>query len=98
MKTIAEAVAELVGAPRPVLCLDACVFLDVITTGNRGQADLIGVNRTLLEVLNTPDRLQLVVTELIVHEWHQRKEEVRADSGKWLTDTDRHIRQIHESW
>jgi hypothetical protein len=81
------------------LCLDTCVFLDVITTGNRGQADLIGVNRDLLEVLvHTPGRLQLVINDLVLHEWGQRKEEVRGDARKWLVDTDRHIQQIHEAW
>jgi hypothetical protein len=98
MKTIAEAVAELAPAQRPVLCLDTCVFLDVITLGNRGQADQIGVNKELLEVLTTaPERLQLVVNDLITWEWNQRKEEVRTEARKWLIETDRHIQQIHRA-
>jgi len=99
MKTIAEAVAEMAPSSRPVLYLDTCVFLDVITTGNRGEADLIGVNRTLLNILvTTPDRLHLVVTDLIVHEWAQRREVVEKEARTWLKETDRHIRQIHRAW
>jgi PIN domain len=99
MKTLAEAVAEMAPLNRPVLCLDTCVFLDVITTGNRGEADLIGVNRTLLNVLvTTPERLHLVVTELIVHEWGQRREGVEKEARTWLKETDRHIQQIHRAW
>ena len=99
MKSIAEAVDELARNNLPVLCLDTCVFLDVITTSNRGEADLIGVNRMLLNVLvTTPECLQLVVTELIVHEWGQRKEEVVNDALKWLKETDKQIKQIHRAW
>lgn len=99
MKTSVEAVNDLTRAGCAVLCLDTCVFLDIITTGNRGEADLIGVNRTLLQVLlTTPDRLQLVVTELVGHEWGQRKDEVIKDAQKWLKETDRHIKQVHRAW
>src|ERR1700722_2729144 len=98
MKTIAEAVAELVAAPRPVLCLDTCVFLDAITTGNPVQSDLSGVNKKFLKALEPPARLHLVVNELILLEWDQRKEEVRGEAGKWLIETDKHIQQIHRAW
>ena len=70
MTSIASLVAELVAAPRPVLCLDTCIFLDVITAGNRGLTDLIDVNRRLSDILvTTPDRIQLVVTSLVLREW-----------------------------
>jgi hypothetical protein len=99
MKTIAEAAAELAATQQPVLCLDTCVFLDIITAGNRGQADLLGANQRLLEALvTTPSRLRLVVNELIVWEWDQRKEEVRGEATKWLIKADQHILQIHRAW
>ncbi len=99
MKSIEALVAELVAAPRPVLCLDTCIFLDVITTGNRGLTDLIEVHRRLSEiVLTTPDRVQLVVTSLVLREWIQRKGEVRDEATKWLTNTDRQILEIHGAW
>jgi hypothetical protein len=45
MKSITDAAPDLIGASRPVLCLDTCVILDVITAGNRGLTDLIEVYR-----------------------------------------------------
>jgi hypothetical protein len=99
MKSIAALVAELVAAPRPVLCLDTCIFLDVITTGNRSLTDLIEVNRRLSDILvTTPDRIQLVVTSLVLREWIQRKDEVRDEATKWLASTDRQILEIHRAW
>jgi hypothetical protein len=99
MKTIAALVDELVSAPRPVLCLDTCIFLDIITTGNRSLTDLIEVNRRLSDILvTTPDQIQLVVTSLVLREWHQRKDEVRDEARKWLINTDKHILEIHRAW
>jgi len=99
MKSIAEVVADLVGAPRPVLCLDTCIFLDIITTGNRGLTDLIEVNRRLSEILvTTPGRVQLVVTSLVLREWVQRRDEVREEATKWLQNTDRQILEVHRAW
>jgi hypothetical protein len=99
MKSIADAVADLIGAPRPVLCLDTCLFLDIITTGNRGQTDLIEVNRRLSEIIVTaPDRVQLVVTSLVLREWVQRRSEIRDEATQWLAETDRRIQEIHRAW
>ena len=99
MKSIAALVTELAAAPRPVLCLDTCVFLDIITTGNRGLTDLVEVNRRLSDILvTTPDRMQLVVTSLVLREWGQRRDEVRDEVTKWLAHTDRQILEIHRAW
>ncbi len=99
MKSIAALVAELAAAPRPVLCLDTCVFLDIITTGNRGLTDLVEVNRRLSDILvTTPDRIQLVVTSLVLREWVQRRDDVRDEVTKWLAYTDRQIFEIHRAW
>ena len=99
MKSIAALVAELVAAPRPVLCLDTCIFLDIITAGNRSLTDLIEVNRRLSEILvATPDRIQLVVTSLVLREWIQRRDEVRDEATKWLVNTDKQILEIHSTW
>jgi hypothetical protein len=98
MKTITDAAAEIAAAQRPVLCLDTCVLLDVITLGNRGQADQIGMNRRLLDVVvTTPERVQLVVNELIHWEWNQRKDDVKNEAMTWLVETDKQIAQIHRA-
>ncbi|MDB5310831.1 MAG: hypothetical protein JWO38_5033 [Gemmataceae bacterium] len=98
MKTIAEAATEIAAAQRPVLCLDTCVLLDVITLGNRGQADQIGLNRRLLDVVvTTPERVQLVVNDLIDWEWNQRRDDVKNEAMTWLVETDKQIAQIHRA-
>lgn len=99
MKTIAEAAAELVAAERHVLCLDTCIFLDVITTGNRGQTNILYTHLKLLETLRkSPEKVTLVVNELVLLEWDQRIEEVRGEASKWLIDTDKQIQEIHRAW
>jgi hypothetical protein len=99
MKTLAQVAGELTGAPRPVLCLDTCVLLDVITTGNRGQVDLIEVHRRLLEVITTtPARVQPLVTSLVLREWLQRRDEVRDEASRWLAGLDKQIRDVHDAW
>jgi len=99
MKSIAALVEDLLADPRPVLCLDTCNFLDVITTGNRGLTDLITVNRKLAEIVVTaPERVQLVVTSLAIREWHQRRDGVREEATKWLKTLDRQIVEVHKAW
>jgi hypothetical protein len=98
MKSIAALVAELVAAPRPVLCLDTCLFLDIITAVNRRQTDLIEVNRRLSDIITAPDRVQLVVTSLVLREWVQRRDEVRDEAARWLASTDGQILEIHRAW
>jgi hypothetical protein len=99
MKSIAALVEDLLADPRPVLCLDTCNFLDVITTGNRGLTDLITVNRKLAEIIvTTPERVQLVVTSLVLREWHQRKDGVREEATKWLKNLDGQIVEVHKAW
>ncbi len=99
MMSIADAAAALAGDPRPVLALDTCVPLDVIRAGIRGQTDRIAECRRLSEIVVTaPERVQLVVTSLVLLEWSQNKDEVGAEATEWLADTDRRILEIHRTW
>jgi len=69
MMRIADAAAAPAGDPRPVLALDTCVPLDVIRAGTRGQTDRIAECRRLSEIVVTaPERVQLVVTSLVLLE------------------------------
>jgi PIN domain len=99
MTSVADAASELVRNPRPVLALDTCVLLDVIRAGMRAQTDLIAQCRSLSEIVITdPNRVQLVVTSLVVLEWNQNKEQVREEMTNWLAETDRRIIDIHKAW
>ena len=99
MTSIADAVVALAANPRPVLALNTCVPLDVIRAGMRSQTDLIEACRRLSEIVVTnPDRVQLVVTSLVVIEWGQNKDQVREEMTDWITETDRRILEIHKTW
>jgi PIN domain len=99
MTSIADSASELVRNPRPVLALDTCVLLDVIRAGMRAQTDVIDQSRRLSEmVITDPNRVQLVVTSLVVIEWNQNKDQVREEMTTWLADTDRRIIDIHKTW
>lgn len=99
MTSIADAAASLAADPRPVLALDTCVPLDVIRAGVRGQTDRIAECRRLSEIVDTaPERVQLVVTSLVVLEWSQNKDEVGEEAAAWLAETDRRILDIHKCW
>ena len=98
MTRIADAVEALAANQRPVLALDTCVPLDIIRAGMRSQTDLIDGCRRLSEIVVTdPDRVQLIVTSLVVIEWGQNKEQVRQEMAEWITDTDRRILEIHKT-
>jgi hypothetical protein len=99
MTSIADAVSGLLGNPRPVIALDTCVLLDVIRAGMRSQMDVIAQTRALSEkVTLDPNRVQLVVTSLVVVEWNQNRDQVRQEMTTWLAETDRRIINIHEAW
>ena len=75
---------------------DTCVLLDVIRAGIRAQTDVIAQSRRLSEIgITDPDRVQLVVTSLVVLEWNQNKDQVRQEMTTWLAKTDRRILDIH---
>ena len=99
MMSIADVVSGLLGNPRPVIALDTCVLLDVIRAGMRSQMDVIAQTRALSEkVTLDPNRVQLVVTSLVVLEWNQNKDQVREEMTTWLAETDKRINDIHNTW
>ena len=99
MTSIADAVAALAANQRPILALDTCVPLDIIRAGMRSQTDMIEGCRRLSEIVVTdPDRVQIVVTSLVVIEWGQNKDQVRQEMTDWIIETDRRVLEIHRIW
>jgi hypothetical protein len=83
MKPIAEAVAEIMGHPSPVLFLDTCILLDVVRAPYRDLRDVVRTAvelRTLLA--NTPPVLWLVVGELVRQEWADNIDSARKDCDR----------------
>ena len=64
----------------------------------RSQTELIGYFRPLSEIVVTdPNRVQIVVNSLVVHEWNQNKDEVEQEMKKWIIATDNRIQEIHKT-
>lgn len=78
MPSIAAVAGQVAAAPKPVLCLDTCDILEVVQClvyeklGNPRSILSIETARKLMDALAVnPNRVQLVVTQLVVTEWNQ---------------------------
>lgn len=78
MIAIAQAVADLVASPRPVLFLDTCTLLDIIRAPLRNltREVQVGVEIRSMAVAGT---LQLVVQDIVRREWYDNLLSARRD-------------------
>ncbi len=98
MSTILEAVAEVAASQKPVLCLDTCDFLDVVRgTAREGPSQARAFRKAADVLAADPDRLQVIITYLVRHEWAQNIAEVRDELSRYLKETDERIGQIIEA-
>jgi hypothetical protein len=95
MAPIAALVGRLTGAPKPVLCLDTCDILEIVQCldwekpGTPRVVMCIEPARRLLNTLTVnPDRIQIVITELVATEWNQNIAAIRAKAIAFLTRVD----------
>ncbi len=100
MTSIADAVDGLTGTPRPVVCLDTCIFLDILRSMKRENAQILEhVLRILQTVATAPDRLQIVITSLTRIEWTQNHSDVLIkETSQELSDLDKCISRVHATW
>jgi hypothetical protein len=99
MPTVAATAADLLANPRPVLCLDTCELLMAVQCLPQRRAvhiEALGRIRTFLAA--NPDRLQVVVTDLVSHEWGQNIAEVQQKAGQFLIQTDENSALVHRAW
>src|SRR5207247_893240 len=97
MTSIADAVDDLAGTPRPVVCLDTCIFLDILRSMKRDNAQILEHAQMILQTIATaPDRLQIVITSLTRIEWTQNHTDVLIKETRHeLSDLDRRISRVH---
>jgi hypothetical protein len=100
MTSVANAVHDLAATPRPVVCLDTCIFLDILRSMKRDKTDILEHARRILETIATaPDRLQIVITSLIRIEWTQNHPDVLSkETTRELSDLDKRISRVHAIW
>lgn len=89
MPTLAAVAADLLARPRPVLCLDTCeLLLAVQCLPQRRALQVEALNRIRTFLTATPDRLQLVITDLVPHEWGQNIAEVQHQATRFLVQAE----------
>jgi PIN domain-containing protein len=100
MTSIADAVNDLAGTPRPVVCLDTCIFLDILRSVRRDNTQILEHTQKILQTIATaPDRLQIVITSLIRIEWMQKHSDVlNKETRQDLSDLDKRISTVHATW
>jgi len=95
MPALAAVAAQLAAAPKPVLCLDTCDILEVVQClhyDRLGAPRAIGCIEPIRRLLDTlaanPDRVQLVITELVATEWNQNVAGIRTKAEQHLAHLD----------
>ena len=82
---IAETVEAILADPAPVLMLDTCVLLDVIRAPQRERLDTIVAAKRLLDLVRTtPQSLHVVTQAMVVVEWRDSHDGVRADTEHFV--------------
>src|SRR5437660_4443225 len=98
MPTIAVFVGQLIaGPPKPVICLDSCDILEVVqcldwekSGGNspRPVTCIDAAKRLMDTLIVNPDRVQLVITQLVHRERNQNIAGIRTRAEEFLTKID----------
>ncbi len=103
MPAIAVVAAQLVAAPKPVLCLDTCDILEVVQClhyEKLGAPRAIGCIESIRRLLNAlatnPDRVQLVITELVATEWNQNIASIRTKAEQHLAHVDEAVVKLYQ--
>lgn len=107
MAAIAVLAKQVVpGPPRPVICLDTCDILELVQCLDwekpGGQAPrpvtcIESAKRLLDSIIVNPDRVQLVVTQLVHMEWTQNIALIRDKAEMFLKTIDNIVERAHQA-
>jgi hypothetical protein len=99
MPSIAATANALLAKPRPVLCLDTCELLAAVQClRQRHVAHVETLSRLLTSLVSNPDRVLVVVTELVLHEWSQNLAGVQGKAQDFLAQVDDDSEIVHRAW
>ncbi len=99
MPTLAVLAADLLARPRPVLCLDTCELLMAVQClPQRRAVHIEALKRIDAHLTASPDRLQVVITDLVPHEWGQNIAAVQQKTAQFLVLTDQDSAVVHDAW
>lgn len=105
MPAISVVAAELIaGPPKPVICLDTCDILEVVQCldwekeGKPRAVTPIEPARRLMNTLAVdPDRAQLVITDLVHHEWNQNIADIQQKAVNFLAKIDSIVKSPYDA-
>ena len=104
MPPLADVVAQLVAAPKPVICLDTCDVLEVVQCldwerpNTARKTDCVAHARRLLTALAAdPDKALVVITELVANEWQQNIDDVRKAAIRFLSQVDSIVQRTYQA-
>jgi hypothetical protein len=104
MPTIAAVAAQVAAAPKPILCLDTCDILEVVQClhyerlcAPRAVGCIEAVRRLLDALAANPDRVQLVITELVATEWNQNIAGIRTKAAQHLSQVDEAAVRLYQA-
>lgn len=99
MPWIAATATALQANPQPVICLDTCELLGAVQcVPQRCVLQVEALSRIFASLVSKPDRVLLVVTELVLHEWGQNITGVQTKAEKFLAQVDHDSGLVHDAW
>jgi hypothetical protein len=99
MPSIAATATAVLAKPRPVLCLDTCELLAAVQClRQRYVVHVEALTRLVTSVISNPDRVLVVITDLVVHEWRQNIAGVQSKAQAFLTYVDQDSGIVHDAW
>jgi hypothetical protein len=104
MPTLTAVVTQLIAAPKPVLCLDTCDILEIVQCldwekpgAPRPITCIEPVKRLLDKLFTDPNRVKIIVTELVATEWHQNIAGIRTKAWQFLDKIDKIVGQAYQA-
>lgn len=105
MPTITALAAQLAsGPPKPVICLDTCDILEVLqcldwekSNSPRRVICIDAAKRLMDALIVNPDRVQVVITELVDREWTQNIVGIRGKAQEFLKTIDNIVRRVYQA-
>jgi hypothetical protein len=104
MPPLAAVAAQVAAAPKPILCLDTCDILEVVQClhyERLGAPRAVGCIESARRLLNAlaanPDRVQLVITDLVATEWNQNIAGIRTKAEQHLVQVDEAAVRLYQA-
>ncbi|CAN5149993.1 hypothetical protein BH10PLA2_BH10PLA2_16220 [soil metagenome] len=107
MPTIAALVNQLMaGPPKPAICLDTCDILEVVQCldweksggiAPRPVTCIEAAKKLMDALIVNPDRVQLVITQLVHREWTQNIDAIRVKAVECLEKVDDIVMRAYQA-